>query len=229
MKPVASRVSDVLNMAIENNAFHPKSQKEVDFATSLLALGEKQDPAQAKMDASMGSKYHSQEIIESLMSILKDFKKQKNELQSSEADQKHTFDMAQQSRMNQLQSFRDQVDRTEQIIASKEEEKGQCEDDKAQTETDKEADETFLEELVKECEKTADAFDQRSKSRSNEMAALAEALTILKGKVAGTYGANKKLTASLLSTAEGTHEATGPSLLQITAHNNLQGDDETAQ
>merc|ERR1719217_1080878 len=136
MKPVASRVSDVLNMAIENNAFHPKSQKEVDMATSLLALNDEQDPAQAKMDASMGSKYHSQEIIESLMSILKDFKKQKNELQSSEADQKHTFDMAQQSRMNQLQSFRDQVDRTEEIIANKEEEKNKCEADKQSTETD---------------------------------------------------------------------------------------------
>jgi len=238
MKPVASRVSDVLNMAIENNAFHPKSQKEVDMATSLLALNDEQDPAQAKMDASMGSKYHSQEIIESLMSILKDFKKQKNKLQSAEADQKHTFDMAQASRMNQLRSFEDQVDRTEEIIASKEEEKATCETDKKTTETDKESDETFLEELVKECEKTADAFDQRSKSRSNEMAALAEAYTILKGKVAATYGANKKL--NLLSTSTGQDEVSKmanaeghwvwmPEFMQITADSNLQGVDETTQ
>jgi peptidoglycan hydrolase CwlO-like protein len=190
MKPVASKISWVVDLAIEKDAFHPKSQREADLMTSLAQLD--QDPAQAKMDAAMGSKFHSNEIIESLMSILKDFKVRKNEIETSEADQKHTFDMAQSSRMNQLQSFKDQVDRTEEIIASKEEDKNKCEKEKASTEADKEADETFLEELVKTCEKTADTFDQRSKARSNEMAALAEALTILKGKVAETYGANKK-------------------------------------
>merc|ERR1719310_302075 len=238
LKPVAHKVSDVLSMAIENDAFHPKTEREADLATSLLALDDKQDPAQAKMDASMGSKYHSQEIIESLMSILKDFKKQKNELQSSEADKKHTFDMAQQSRMNQLQAFRDQVDRTEEIIATKEEEENQYSAQKDSTEDDKESDETFLDELVKECEKTADAFDQRSKSRSNEMAALAEAYTILKGKVAATYGANKKL--NLLSTSTGQDEVSKlanaeghwvwvPGFMQISADSNLQGVDETTQ
>merc|ERR1719298_280315 len=95
--------------------------------------------------------------------------------------------------MNQLQSFRDQVDRTEEIISTKEEEKNKCEGEKEETESGKEADETFLDELVKECEKTAESFDQRSKSRSKEMGALSEALVILKGKVAENYGANKKL------------------------------------
>merc|ERR1719253_967351 len=98
----------------------------------------------------MGSKFHSNEIIESLMEILKSFKVQKNEIETAEADQKHTFDMAQASRMNQLKSFEDQVDRTEEIIAGKEEEKNQCEKDKQSTEEDKEADETFLEEPRRE-------------------------------------------------------------------------------
>merc|ERR1719428_273926 len=101
--------------------------------------------------------------------------------------------------MNQLQSFRDQVARTEEIISSKEESKNDNAKGKTQSEEDKEADQTFLDELVKECEKKAKAFDQRSKSRSNEMMALAEALEILKGKVSQTYGANKKL--NLLSTS----------------------------
>merc|ERR1719453_2015088 len=103
--------------------------------------------------------------------------------------------------MNQLQSFDNQVARLEEIISSKEEQKNEAENSKQTTETDKEADETFLEELVKECEKTAESFDQRSKTRSKEMSALAEALVILKGKVSETYGANKKL--NLLSTSTG--------------------------
>merc|ERR1719310_90047 len=238
LKPVAHKVSDVLSMAIENDAFHPKTEREADLATSLLALDDKQDPAQAKMDASMGSKYHSQEIIESLMQILKTFKVKKNELETSEADTKHTFDMAQQSRMNQLQAFRDQVDRTEEIIATKEEEENQYSAQKDSTEEDKESDETFLDELVKDCEKTADAFDQRSKSRSGEMAALSEALVILKGKVAETYGANKKL--NLLSTSTGADDVSKlanaeghwvwvPGFMQISADSNLQGVDETTK
>merc|ERR1719191_1705767 len=140
--------------------------------------------------------------------------------------------------MNQLKSFEDQVARLENIIASMEEDANKCEKDKASTETDKEADETFLEELVKECEETAESFDQRSKSRSKEMAALAEALTILKGKVAETYGANKKL--NLLSTSTGAdevskmanaegHWAWVPDFVQISADSNLRGVDETTQ
>merc|ERR1719428_1902113 len=107
--------------------------------------------------------------------------------------------------MNQLQSFRDQVARTEEIISSKEESKNDNAKGKTQSEEDKDSDQTFLDELVKECEKKAKAFDQRSKSRSNEMMALAEALEILKGKVSETYGANKKL--NLLSTSTSADEA----------------------
>jgi uncharacterized coiled-coil DUF342 family protein len=239
MKPVASKVSKVIATAIERDAFHPKTKKQAALLTALMELDDKvdQDPAQAKMDAAMGSKFHSNEIIESLMSILKDFKVQKNEIETSEADKKHTFDMAQASRMNQLKSFEDQVARSEEIIASKEEDKNQCEKDKASTEADKEADETFLEELVKECEKTAESYDARSKSRSKEMAALAEALTILKGKVAETYGANKKL--NLLSTEDGNrddvsklanaegHWVWEPDFLQVESDSRLAGVDAT--
>jgi len=239
MKPIASKVSAVLSVAIEKDAFTPKNQREADMVTALMSLD--QDPAQAKMDAAMGSKFHSNEIIESLMSILKDFKIQKQKIDTAEADQKHTFDMAQASRMNQLQSFKNMVSRTEEIIASKEEDKNKCEKGKQTTETDKEADETFLEELVKECEKTAEAFDQRSKARSNEMSALSEALTILKGKVAETYGANKKL--NLLSTAKSSADEVSklanaeghwvwvedPSLLQVVADAEVQGVDAATQ
>lgn len=235
---IVSKVTEVMSTAMMNNAFKPKDQKEAELFSSLMQLSF--DPAQAKMDKAMGSKYHSQEIIESLMKILKDFKTQKNELDSAEADDKHTFDMAQQSRMNQLKSFEDQVSRLENIIAGLEEDVNKCEKDKQSTETDKEADETFLDELVKECEKTAESFDQRSKSRSKEMGALSEALVILKGKVAENYGANKKLNfinteidfgkdedeVSKLQNAEG-HWVWVPDFLQVESESRLAGIDTT--
>merc|ERR1719183_688271 len=97
-------------------------------------------------------KHHLHKSILRVMTILKDFKVKKADIDSSEADSKHTFDMAQQSRLNQLKSFEDQVARMEEIISGKEEEKNKAENDKASTEEDKTADETFLDELVKECE-----------------------------------------------------------------------------
>merc|ERR1719160_1448298 len=50
MQPVASRVSTVIQTAIEKDAFHPKTQKQAELLASLLEVDDTQDPAQAKMD-----------------------------------------------------------------------------------------------------------------------------------------------------------------------------------
>merc|ERR1719359_962673 len=75
------------------------------------------------------------------------------------------------------------IDEKAKEAADKEAEKEQYEKDKAQETADMEADRAFLDELTKLGEEKAKEFDQRSKTRSAELTALAEAIGILKSGV----------------------------------------------
>merc|ERR1719235_1078533 len=151
--------------------------------TGLLQVGE--DPA--------GFKFHSGEIIELMVDTLKKFKVNKNDLDAEEAEKKHTFDMAQGARFNQIKAFEQSLAEAEQEAAEKEEAKAMATDDKTKTTEDRDADNTFMNDLTSQCEAKAVAWDARSKTRSAELVALAAALDTLKGEVSGNYAANKKL------------------------------------
>jgi len=145
-----------------------------DHVTALLQFGE--DPA--------GFKFHSGEIIELMINTLKQFKNNKNDLDAEEAEKKHTFDMAQGARFNQIKALEANLAESESESAEKEEAKAKAEDDKAKTTEAKEADNTFMMDLTSQCEAKAVAWDARSKTRSAELVAIAAALEALKGEVA---------------------------------------------
>jgi len=151
--------------------------------SSLLQFSE--DPA--------GFKFHSGEIIELMVDTLKKFKVNKNDLDAEEAEKKHTFDMAQGARYNQIKALETNLAESESESAEKEEAKAKATDDKTKTTEDKDSDNAFMMDLTSQCEAKAVAWDARSKTRSAELVALSEALATLKGEVSGNYGANKKL------------------------------------
>merc|ERR1719171_3305988 len=152
-------------------------------AASLLQIS--QQPA--------GFKFHSGGIIEIMQNTMKQFKVNKNDLDAEWAEKKHTFDMAQGARMNQIKALEQNLSEAEKENAAKQERKQMAEDDKTKTTEDKNADNTFMDDLTSQCEAKATAWDARSKTRANELTAIAEALKTLKGEVAGNYNANKKL------------------------------------
>merc|ERR1719333_1178477 len=142
--------------------------------TALMQFGE--DPA--------GFKFHSGEIIELMINTLKQFKNNKNDLDAEEAEKKHTFDMAQGARFNQIKALEANLAESESVSAEKEEAKAKAEDDKAKTTETKDADNTFMMDLTSQCEAKATAWDARSKTRSAELTAIAAATETLKGEVA---------------------------------------------
>merc|ERR1719473_2553216 len=120
-----------------------------------------------------------------MMNTLKQFKTNKNDLDAEEAEKKHTFDMAQGARFNQIKALEASLADAESLSAEKEEAKAKAEDDKTKTTEDKDADNTFMMDLTSQCEAKATAWDARSKTRSAKLTALAAATETLKGEVSG--------------------------------------------
>jgi hypothetical protein len=165
---IQEKIADVA-LRVGSNSKHA-----VDLS-SLLQIGE--DPA--------GFKFHSGEIIELMVDTLKKFKVNKNDLDAEESEKKHTFDMAQGARKNQIKALEQSLSESESESAEKEEAKGKAENDQAKTTEDKDADNTFMMDLTSQCEAKAVAWDARSKTRAAELVAISEALSTLKGEVAG--------------------------------------------
>merc|ERR1719235_1690686 len=151
--------------------------------TGLLQVGE--DPA--------GFKFHSGEIIELMVDTLKKFKVNKNDLDAEEAEKKHTFDMAQGARFNQIKALTASLEEATKEAGAKENRKFEADEECDKTKEDRTADNTFMDDLTSQCEAKAVAWDARSKTRSNELTAIAGAIATLKGEVSGNYNANKKL------------------------------------
>merc|ERR1719171_3115701 len=104
-------------------------QKGGAAAASLIQIS--QQPA--------GFKFHSGGIIEIMQNTMKQFKVNKNDLDAEWAEKKHTFDMAQGARMNQIKALEQNLSEAEKENAAKQERKNMAEDDKTKTTEDKNA------------------------------------------------------------------------------------------
>merc|ERR1719321_2328156 len=163
------------------------SSEHLAALTSLAQLME-QDPGTAA-----GSKFHSGAIVEVLQNTLKTFKVNKNDVDAEEAEKKHTFDMAQGARKNQIKALEETLQQSEKEAADKDERNNIASEEQAKTTADRKADDEFMNDLTAQCEDKAKAWDARSKTRAEELTAIDKATKTLKGEVVDNYSANKKL------------------------------------
>merc|ERR1719271_849999 len=137
------------------------SPEHLQALTSLAQLMEEQVPQSGQ---AAGSKFHSGAIVEVLQNTLKTFKVNKNDVDAEEAEKKHTFDMAQGARKNQIKALQETLEQTEKESAEKEEQNNIAKQDLAKTSADRTADKQFMKDLTEQCEEKATAWDARSKT-----------------------------------------------------------------
>jgi len=134
--------------------------------------------------------YHSNEVIATLESLLKNFKQKATQVDNEERETKQTHEMAAGARANIIKKKEKSKTEKMDMSAELDMQLNQHQTELQQTEDAHAADQNFLDDLTVKCETKAKDFDQRSNSRSNELQAIAKALELLKGDVAGNYGTN---------------------------------------
>merc|ERR1719271_2418746 len=141
-------------------------------------------------DTAHAYSYHSNEIISTLMSLLKNFKQKKIQVDNDEMATKQEHEMSSGARRNQIKAL--EKSKSEKAAASAElEEQLNAHNTMLQeTEDAHTADQNFLNDLTTKCEEKAKAWDQRSSTRTAELTAISEALELLKGDVSKMYPAN---------------------------------------
>merc|ERR1719420_572794 len=133
---------------------------------------------------------HSNEVVATLESVLKNFKQKKIEADNSEMKLRQEYEMASGARANQIKALEKAKSEKSAQSAALEEELNAHETEKSETEYSKNADENFMKDLTQKCEDKAKTFDQRSNTRTQELTAIAKALELLKGDVSKMYSAN---------------------------------------
>ena len=137
--------------------------------------------------------YQSNDIIAVLEGLKDEFLQNKKDLDESEFGTNAAFERKRLGLQNEEKFAAKDKNEKEAILEAKSEELHMTEDEKQQETDAKNADQAFLDTVTNECETKAHDWDQRSKARSDELTALADALTTLQEGAANQYSANKKL------------------------------------
>jgi predicted nucleic acid-binding Zn-ribbon protein len=128
--------------------------------------------------------FHAGSIIATLEELLKAFRDKKVELETAEAKAQSDFERAMQSKAALLKSAQEDVDAKNKKRTMTTEEIATAQADMTSTNAVLNDDRTYLKDLTAKCELKAKQWDQRSSMRADELTAITQALTVLKGSVA---------------------------------------------
>mmetsp|Transcript_515 Transcript_515/g.1533 ORF Transcript_515/g.1533 Transcript_515/m.1533 type:complete len:753 (+) Transcript_515:82-2340(+) len=127
--------------------------------------------------------FHSDEIIETLEGLEKDFRKKKDEIDREEVDAKSKHDKLVQGKLAKIDRKTEEMNDKKKEKAEKEEAIAKNSQDLTTTAATLLDDQEYLDELAQMCSDRAKTWDQRSKMRADEISALTGAIGILEDKV----------------------------------------------
>jgi len=130
-------------------------------------------------------KYHSNDIVDLLVKLDKDFKAEKASLDSEYNKAKKACDEMKASLKKEMGTNSDAMKALSKNIQKLAKEIAAHRGDLVTSEEQMKDDELYLKDLTARCESRANDWDQRSAMRNDELSALAAALKVLKGNVKG--------------------------------------------
>jgi chromosome segregation ATPase len=130
----------------------------------------------------------SLEILATLKDLVKTFKEKKIQADKEEMADRHQHEMLSQARRYNIDMMEKAKEEKGAASAELTEEIAQLGTDLQNTKAAMEADENFLDDLSTKCATKASDWDSRSKTRTSELTAIANALEMLKGDVSKMYG-----------------------------------------
>jgi len=139
------------------------------------------------------SAYHSNEVIELLDDLKNQFIKEKNDLDTTEFENKKLYDNIRIQKSNEMKFKEATKARKESMEAKKQAIKAGLVEEQYVENRAMIADQEFMGVLTAECQEKAAFWDQRSKTRAEELQALASAIESLESGAAPNWSANKKL------------------------------------
>jgi len=171
-------------------------QTSVDMADSLGLLDSNSGLAalvqQPVMDVPVADySFHAGDIVGTLDKLLTGFRAKIVELEEKEQKAASDYERGVQARADQLKSAQEDVEMKNKQRTMTTEEVATAQADMTTTNAVLNDDRVYLKDLTTKCELKATQWDQRSKLRADELTAITQALTVLKGSVAtqaGTVG-----------------------------------------
>jgi len=153
----------------------PEAKKAID----AFLLQEPTEGLDVSAPEAYGYEFQSHGIIEMLEKLLDKFIAERTDLEKTEMNSKHAFDMLMQDLKAQIdQATQDRGEKSE-MKAKKLQAKADAQGDLTDTTTTKEADEKYLADLTATCEQKASDFESRQQLRAEEIEAIQKAIEIL--------------------------------------------------
>merc|ERR1719253_2429218 len=156
--------------------------------TALVQSTDSDDDAELGAPDPAAYKSQSGGIVETLESLLDKARSQSETAQKKEMNEKHNFQMLKQSLTDELKYASKDMDETKKALAASAETKSVAAGDLSVTTKDLASDKSELEGMNTDCMTRGQDYETETKSRAEELRAIAEAKKVIASSVGGAAG-----------------------------------------
>merc|ERR1719324_723231 len=181
-KGALTELTDSLAVVARASAFSADDKAKLQ---ALMQQGEGDDFLSASAPDAKAYESHSGSILDTLEDMKEKAVAMRNKAQKEEMNAKHAFEMLEQSLQNTIKQDQKELAASKATKAGAEEAKSVAEGDLSMAEKELASDEKYLSDLSTDCQQKATDWEVSTKSRADELQALADAKKLILEKTGG--------------------------------------------